>query len=171
MFLKKIVVLHVVVLFALLVSSCSGSFDKETGMYINTGDGFSILFPGGWEETKTQAGALVTVTGSDKSAQMNIIVQELPDDMSLDMFYRNVSSQAGRVGARMIDKGVIKIDGEDARRAHGDITVGGLRFSSMNYYVMKGRKVYSIVGTSAHEDFNVLRDEFTRSVESFRFLE
>ena len=171
MFTRKTFLLCLSVPLYMLLVSCSGGFDEDTGMYINRGKGFSINFPAGWGKTKTQPGALVTVTDPNETAQMNIIIQEVPDDVSLENYYKTVSSRGRRVGSRIKDSGVMKLDGFDARWSRAEITVGGRKFVSLNYYVMKGEMVYTIVCATANEDLPGFRKVLVKAVESFRFIE
>lgn len=171
MFKQKYFLLFISVPLSMLLISCSGDFDKDTGMYINTGKGFSINFPTGWGITKAQAGALVTVTDPNETAQMNIIIQEVKDDVSLGNYYKTVSSRGSRVGSRIKDSGAMKLDGFNARWSRTEITVGGMIFSSLNYYVKKGEMIYSIVCTTANEDLPGFKNELVNAVESFMFIE
>jgi hypothetical protein len=169
--LKKVILLCLPVLLAIFAISCSDSFDHETGLYVNRGEGFSINFPAGWTKTKTQRGALLTVTDSNETAQMSIVVQELPDDISFQKYYTTVTSQGRSLGARVRDSGEMTIGGADALWSIIDITVGGQVFSSLNYYAMNGNRVYSIICTAASEDFPEFEDEYDKAVESFRFVD
>jgi hypothetical protein len=151
--------------------SCRESFKSDTGLYTNKGKGFSIHFPEGWAKIEAQKGVLVGVTNPDETVQINIIVQDLPEDVSFDKYFKTVSSQGKRMGARMKDSGEMMIDGIDARWSIADITLGGKKFTYLNHYVMKGNRVYSIICVVPSDEFPGLEDTFDEAVESFRFIQ
>ncbi len=171
MVMRKLGALQVSLLIVLLLLSCSSSFDSESGVYSHREKGFSSTFPSGWTKAKVQPGALVTVTDPDETSQINIVVQELPEDVSLDKYFKTVTSQGGRMGARITDRGEMTIDGKDALWSNAGITVGGSSFSFLNYYVMNKNRVYTIVCTSADKDFPAVEETFDTAVESFRFID
>jgi hypothetical protein len=153
---KKTFFLCLYLLFSLLLVSCRESFKSDTGLYTNKGKGFSIHFPEGWAKIEAQKGVLVGVTNPDETVQINIIVQDLPEDVSFDKYFKTVSSQGKRMGARMKDSGEMMIDGIDARWSIADITLGGKKF---------------IICVVPSDEFPGLEDTFDEAVESFRFIQ
>jgi hypothetical protein len=170
MFIKKTGFFCLAVLLSIFLLSCSESFDNDTGMYVNKGKGFSVHFPSGWQKIKAQMGALVSITDPEEKAQISVVVQELPDELSLDQYFKKVSSQGNRMGARVKDSGEMTIDGEDARWSIAGIKVAGKAFTSLNYYVTNGNRVYAIICLADSENFTGFEDTFDNTLESFRFM-
>jgi hypothetical protein len=169
MFLKKSSI--PLVLLSVFFISCWGSYDDITGLYTNRGKGFSINFPDEWKKIKAQMGALVTVSDPNELAQISIVVQELPEETTLDKYFKTISSQGKRMGARVKDSGEMTIDEADALWSMMNIKVGGGQFTSLNYYVMNKNRVYSIICIADSVDFNDFENEFDAAVESFKFID
>lgn len=168
---KKTCFLCLSLLLSVLFMSCRESFQSDTGLYTNKGKGFYIYFPEGWAKIEAQMGALVGVTNPDETVQINIIVQDLPEEVTFEKYFKTVSSQGKKMGARMKDSGEMTMDGVDARWSIADITIGGRKYTYMNHYVMKGNRVYSIICVSPSDEFPGFEDAFDEAVESFRFIE
>jgi hypothetical protein len=171
MMMKKICFLCLLLSLSFQLISCRESFNSDTGLYENRGKGFSIYFPAGWEKSETKMGALVGVTDPDETVQINIIFQDLPEEVTFEKYFKTVSSQGKRMGARIKESGEMTIDGVDARWSMADITLRGRKFTSMNHYVMRGNRVYSIICVAPFDEFPGFEDTFNETVESFRFIE
>lgn len=170
MVLKRLSRWCVVALSALVLFGCSEPFDRATGTYTDKGKGFAVQFPAGWDKTETPPGALFSVADPDNKANINVMVQDLPGNVTFDQYLKQVSSRQGMAGARQRDEGDITMDGIAGYWSVRDISVGGVRFTSLSYHVMKGERVYSIVCVAKVKDFTDLETTFDQVATSFRFL-
>lgn len=170
MLLERRSLWYVVTLSTVVLFGCSERFDRNTGIYTDTGKGFSIQFPAGWDETETPPGALFSVADPNNKANINIMVQDLPGNVTFDQYLKQISSQVDRAGASRRDNGDITMDGATGYWSIRDISVGGVRFTSLSYFVMKGERVYSIVCVANAKDFSDLETTFDQVATSFRFL-
>jgi len=168
--LKRLSLWCVVASSALVLFGCSEGFDRKTGTYTDKGKGFTVQFPAGWDKTKPPPGALFSVADPDNKANINVMVQNLPGNVTFDQYLKQVSSRQGMAGARQRDDGDITIDGVAGYWSVRDISVGGVRFTSLSYYVMKGERVYSIVCVANANDYPSLEATFDGVATSFRFL-
>ena len=159
--------LYCIVFVTLMMVGCSGGFDKDTGTY--EGKGFSLRFPLGWERTKTTAGALISVSNQELTANINIMVQELPQSVSFDQYIKKLSVQHARMGARQREQGDITLAGIEGHWAMSNITAGGQKFTTISYIVMKGSTVYSIVSLAKAELFADLEQTFDEVARSLKF--
>lgn len=170
MVLKRRSLWCVVALNAVVLFGCSEPFDRNTGTYTDTGKGFTIQFPAGWDKTETPAGALFSVADPDNKANINVIVQDLPGNVTFAQYLKQISSQHGRAGASRRDDGDITMDGVTGYWSIRDISMGGVTFTSLSYFVMKGERVYSIVCVANAKEFSDLETTFDEVATSFRFL-
>ena len=149
--------------------SCGGGFDKATGLYHDDGNGFFITFPAGWNESSAPAGVVVTVVAPDDSAQMNMVVQELPQAVTFDQYVEQLVSRWGSAGARKVEEGEMIMGGVGGYWTVRSLSVGGQRFTAASYSVMNGSRVYSLIGIVAEADFPTYRRVFEDAAKSLRF--
>jgi hypothetical protein len=153
------------VIVLLIIAGCSGGYDTGTGLY--EGEGITISFPSGWEKGKRIPNATLTVESPDKSAQISLFIQELPENTTLEQYLKRVSSNMRRVGAQQKDTGPINIGGYEGLWTQRAIKVGGQTFESIAYYVMPGNRVYSIIATTdqlSYERWEPTFDEVAKSI-------
>jgi hypothetical protein len=149
--------------------SCGGNYDAGTGLYHDDGNGFFIQFPAGWYEGSTPAGVVVTVVAPDDSAQMNMVVQELPQSVTFDQYVEQLVSRWGSAGARKVEEGEMIMGGVGGFWTVRSLSVGGQRFMAVNYSVMNGYRVYSLIGIVGEADFPTYRPVFENAAESLMF--
>ncbi len=148
-------------------AGCSGGYDAGTGLY--EGEGITVSFPAGWEKGKNIPNATFTVESPDKSAQISLFVQELPENTSLEQYIKRVSSNMRRVGAQQKDTGPINIGGYEGLWTQRTIKVGGQTFESIAYYVMPGNRVYSIIATTDQKSYERWESTFDEVAKSITF--
>ena len=93
MVLKRLSLWCVVALSALVLFGCSEGFDRKTGTYTDKGKGFTVQFPAGWDKTKPPPGAIFSVADPDNKANINVMVQDLPGNVTFDQYLKQVSSR------------------------------------------------------------------------------
>ncbi len=154
----------------ILTEGCTGGGGGtiEGNRYYNRSWGFSIGIPEGWKESNV-SGAVVGFINPEKTARVNVIVQRLPEGVTLQKYRDRVSSQVGASRVRKVNDGKMLIDGADAYWSIMVMTVEGKRFKSLNYYTMKGRTVYTIICTVDADNFDDSEAVFDSFAVSFRF--
>jgi hypothetical protein len=115
-------------------------------------------------------GALITVAAPDDSAQINMVVQELPQAVTFDQYVEQLVSRWGSAGARKVEEGEMLMGGVGGFWTVRALTVGGQRFMAVNYSVMNGAKVYSVIGIVAEADFPTYRPVFEEVAGSLMFI-
>jgi hypothetical protein len=158
-------VLHLI--FVMVVVNCSKGYDAETGIY--EGEGITVSFPAGWMEEETTPGAKLTLRNPDGSAQIDLIIQELPENTTLEEYLNRVSSRTGMVRASEKDKGSIIIGDSDSRWVRRSIKVDSQSFESIAYYVVNRGMVYSIMCTANAKSFEKWEAAFDEVAKSIRF--
>jgi len=156
-------------LMCIALLSCGGNYDEGTGIYHDDGNGFFIHFPAGWYEASATAGAVVTVAAPDDSAQMNMVVRELPQAVTFDQYVEQLVSRWGSVGARKVEEGEMIMGGVGGYWTIRSLSVGGQRFTAVNYSVMNGARVYSLVCLASEADFPTYRRVFEDAAKSLMF--
>jgi hypothetical protein len=151
--------------------SCGGSYDPGSGLYHDDGNGFFIRLPAGWQESSSVPGALITVGSPDESAQINLVVQELPQSVTFDQYVEQLVARWGSAGARKVEEGETLMGGVGGFWTVRTLTVGGQRFTAANYSVMKGPKVYSVIGIVNEADFPTYRPVFEEVAGSLMFID
>jgi hypothetical protein len=169
MLLKKIGSAASCAVICLALWSCGGSYDAATGMYHDDANGFFITFPAGWHEGSTPPGVVVTVVAPDDSAQINVVVQELPQAVTFDQYVDQLVARWGSVGARKVEEGEMIMGGAGGYWTVRSLTVGGQRFTAVNYSVMNGPRVYSLVCIVGEADLPTYRRVFEDAAESLMF--
>ena len=157
-------------LMCIALLSCGGSYDEVTGLYHDDGNGFFIRFPAGWHESATTAGALITVTAADERAQINMVVQELPQSVTFNQYVDQLVSRWGSVGGREVEEGEMLIGGVGGFWTVRGLSVAGQRFMAITYSVMNGPKVYSVICMSSEADFQEYRSVFEEVAGSLMFI-
>jgi len=150
--------------------SCGGNYDEGTGLYHDDGNGFFIRFPAGWHESATTAGALITVTAPDERAQINMVVQELPQSVTFNQYVDQLVSRWGSVGGRKVEEGEMLIGGVGGFWTVRGLRVAGQRFMAITYSVMNGPRVYSVICMTSEEDFQEYRSVFEEVAGSLMFI-
>jgi len=166
---KAMLRITALVLLLLFLVGCSKNFDENTGTY--KGGGVVITFPKGWKKTKTVLNAAITVIDPGGVAEMSLFIQKAPKDVAtLEDFLRIVSERTrGVKGVKEEDMGTVTIDGLQGRWIRKAITVKGKDFDTIMYYVMKDRKIYSLLGITEAESFARWAPVFKKVAEGMRF--
>jgi len=151
------------------ILSCGGNYDEGTGIYHDDGNGFFIRFPAGWYEASAPAGVVVTVVAPDDSAQMNMVVQELPQSVTFDQYVEQLVSRWGSAGAREVEGGEMIIGGVGGYWTIRSLSLGGQKFTAAAYSVMNGPRVYSLIGIVSEADFPTYRKAFEDAAKSLMF--
>jgi hypothetical protein len=149
--------------------ACSGGYDKASGSYTNKDEGISMQLPAGWEESNTTAGALLTITNSEKTSQIDVISSKLPDGMDFDGYSQRMIAWYNQAGAQFLDKGVMTIGDSDWLWQKMNIAVAGYQYTALLYHVRNDEKVYSIVCNTLAENFTVNEEKCIAIPESFSF--
>jgi len=140
-----------------LLPGCSGSFDAETGNY--SYKDLSLQFPQGWAKIKTTPGALITVGNTDKLRQIDVMVREIPETITFDQYITQMASHYSRIGTGT-GGGPMTLGGIEGHWSGWMMSVGGHRFRTIVYSVMKGNKVYSVVCIAQEDEFPSYEDAF-----------
>jgi hypothetical protein len=156
-------------LVCLALWSCGGSYDAATGLYHDDSNGFFITFPAGWYEGSSPPGVVVTVVAPDDSAQINVVVQELPQAVTFDQYVEQLISRWGSVGARKVEEGELIMGGVGGYWTVRSLSVAGQRFTAVNYSVMNGPRVYSLICIVSEADFPTYRRVFEDAAKSLMF--
>ncbi len=151
-----------IILTAFIFSGCSG-YDTATGTY--EGKGVSVNFPTGWSKIKTVPNAVITVE-NDKGANMSLLIQKLPENITFEQYLKRVRSSQGRMGAREVENGPITLGDYEGHWSIKNIGVGGQSFTAITYSVMRDGKVFSILGLSSSETFPQWESTFDNVAKS-----
>jgi len=167
MIFRKAILVCVISAALLAVAGCSGSFDEETGYY--SYKDFSLQFPQGWSKTDTTPNALITVGNREDLYQIDVMVQELPENISFDQYLGNMTSNYKRVG-RYNGSGEMMIGGINGHWSDWSLTLGGNKYRSLVYAVMKENRIYSVICIAAEDRFPRYKENFKAVPASITFL-
>jgi len=159
--------LCLVVLLYVSTGGCSGGYDQASGVY--EGKGFTVGFPAGWKKGRNVPNATITVEDPGGSAQISLIVQDLPEDVTLEQYLDDIARKMGMIGARQNDSGTISIGGIEGVWTQRTITVGGAAFESLSYYVKHGGRVYAVLAIAKKDSFTSFEPVFDEVAKSLSF--
>ncbi|UCG79127.1 MAG: hypothetical protein JSV21_04675 [Nitrospirota bacterium] len=156
------------ILSVLILLGCS-DYSPSTGSY--KAKGISLNFPAGWAKAATTPFSIITVENSVQSAQMNLVIQDLPENMTFEQFMQRVSSNQNRAGAREIDSGKIDMGGSEGHWSLREMNVQGHIFTAITYTALNDRKAYSVMGIAKKELFRDYESVFDAAAKSVRFVD
>jgi hypothetical protein len=155
-------------LLIVIFSGCSGGYDETTGLF--EGEGILVSFPLGWKKAETLPNTILCVESSDKSAQLILVVQELPGAITYESYIKRVASNQRRLArAREQDSGLIKIGDQESHWSIKTVPAGAVEYTTITYFVLHGRKVYSIMGKTESKDFSRWETAFDEVAKTVSF--
>lgn len=166
MVFRKVIIVCIFWAALLATAGCSGSFDEETGDY--SYKDFSLQFPRGWGKTKTTPGALITVGNREELYQIDVIAQDVPEGGSFDQYVKSLMSNYKRVG-KYNGSGQMIIGGIDGHWSDWTMTIGGYKYRSLVYAVMRDGKMFTVICIAAEDKFPTYEESFDGVAESITF--
>lgn len=166
MIFRKAVLVCMLSAALLATAGCSGSFDEETGNY--SYKDLSLQFPLGWGKMDTTPGTLITVGNREELYQIDVNAMEVPEGVSFDQFVKNMMSNYNRVG-NYNGSGEMVIGGIDGHWSDWSLTIGGYKYRSLVYTVMKEDRIYIVICTAAEDKFPNYEESFDAVVSSIAF--
>ncbi len=147
--------------------------------YSNSLDGFSILFPDGWDLTEGEDGednTVKAVSGSEVNddkflENILVVVEELVIPLGLDEYADEVivALAADLTGFSELGRTEVNIDeGIKAKRIVYTHTSGGTALKSVAYVIVGSLKGYRITGTAEKSKFSSYGSKFDDAAESFK---
>lgn len=154
-----------------------------TQTYVNADEGFSFMYPYGWEiedveefadigdigEVGAEVLVWVVCTGATGTFAPNMSVVKVADDVTKEDWEEGLSSDASKSNVKVIDLSDIELDGCPAKK----LTVAfnnnsGIRFTTIQYFYIRDIDIY-IVECIVEEDkydryepiFNAIMDSYT----------
>lgn len=158
----------------LLLSGCSG---KEPGRYYNSRDNFSIKFPEEWENTEGFMGtAVISRSLLENNADqfrenVNVVVEQLPREMSLDEYGAAGIQNLPRVitDFQEIENGATTINEHDAKWLMYSGRVGTIRLKCKQFYMVHNKRGYVITCSATPETYDSYKYTFDDVAMSFQF--
>lgn len=167
MLVRRICVALIVLSSSVALVSCGATYDEASGLY--NGDGFFLQFPAGWHEIASPPNVEITVAPPGESAQINLVVQELPPAVTFYDYLNQLVSRWGRIGAREIESGEIMMGGVAGHWSMRTLTIGGQRLIVSAYSVISGPTAYSIICIATEEDLGTYQEVFDGVAQSLIF--
>lgn len=121
--------------------------------------------PAGWGKIKTTLGALITVGARDKLRQIDVMVRDVPDNVTFEQYVERMNSYYSRMGVNECT-GPVTISGIEGHQAIGKLNIGGYDFRAVVCSVMKREKAYSVVCMATDEEFSGYENTFDMVAES-----
>ena len=173
--IASILVLGLVVSFVLSSGWCAV---EESVTYRNQEKGFSIEFPGDWEQIEGYMGTTILALSPLENAQdrfrenVNVIVNTLPEEISLDEhFQQNLAAIGEALGDyQELGKGSTTIDKTDTRWLAYSHRMEGYQLKALVYIMIKNGREYVITFSANSDDFSRYLNKFETIAHSLRFI-
>jgi hypothetical protein len=163
------------VLAAIGLAGCGPEAPKSE-TYASQSQGFSVTFPPDWAKTGGGAGMNLALRPPDQAEGeafrdvLFVHVERLTDAMPLDDFFA-VKSALGKKAMpdyKEIEKGAVKLNGQDARRLVWSYTDGETPVQTMAYFLVSGSRGYMIAGSAQAERFAQRKAAFEGILATFK---
>ena len=157
--------------------------DMEARTVRDKARGFSILLPAGWQRQETPGVALAAVppTKDPKDQKdpkapaqfhdnLNVIAEDLPVEMSATEFSKAMTLIAARQlkDFKAVETSSLTINGEFAEYVYYTHKNTGAPVAVAAYFLVHGKRAYTINCVAAEDDFQSLKPVYSESVKSFR---
>jgi hypothetical protein len=151
---------------------------EEFASYSDSKYGFTIQYPKDWEKQVGALGSAVVMLSpregdSDEFREnVNVLVQMLPDKMTLDQYTELSLDQASKLitGFDLLDQGSTQLAGRPARRIHYRGEQGAFRLEWEQVWTVLGGQAFIVTYTADRDRY----DTYLRTAEamfaSFRLL-
>jgi hypothetical protein len=165
------------VLGAILLAGCSsGPATPPSETYTSREEGFSVTYPSDWVKSTTGFGMNVSLTPPDQTggtAFRDLIfvrVEGLAEEMPLDDFFSVKVARGAKAMAdyKEIEKGAVKLNGQDARRLMWSYSHNETPVTSMAYFLVSGRRGYMIAGSAQVDRFAHRKASFEAVMSTFK---
>jgi hypothetical protein len=151
---------------------------EEFASYSDSKYGFTIQHPKDWEKQVGAMGSAVVMLSpregdSDKFREnVNVLVQKLPDKMTLDQYTKMSLEQAPTLitGFDLLDQGSTQLAGRPARRVHYRGEQGSFRLEWEQVWTVLGGQAFILTYTADRGRYGAYLRTAEAIFASFRFL-
>jgi hypothetical protein len=163
------------VLAALVLAGC-GPETPKSETYASKELGFSVTFPSDWEKSAGGYGMDLALRPPDQ-ADVNVFrdtlfvrAEGLADAMPLEGFFAAKAAGGAKVmpDYKQIEKGAVKLNGQDARRLVWSYTHSGTPVQTMAYFLVSGRRGYMIAASARVDRFAQRKAAFEEIMATFK---
>ena len=163
-------------------SSTTSPSDKasveQLASYSDSKYGFTIQYPKDWEKQVGALGSAVAMLSppegdSDKFREnVNVLVQKLPDKMTLDQYTKLSLDQAPKLitGFDLLDQGPTQLAGRPARRIHYRGEQGAFRLELEQVWTVLGGQAFILTYTAERDRYGTYLRTAEAMFASFRLL-
>ncbi len=137
--------------------------------------GFTIMLPAGWKRQEVPGVALSAAPPKDEKAatsreNLNVVAEELPVEMSSAEFAKAIMLVASRQlkEFKASDLAPVRINGEPGEFVYYTHKNSGAPVGVAAYFIVRGKRAYTINCVAPEEAFQALKQAFNESVTSFR---
>lgn len=158
-------------------SGTTTSTAEPDNLYENADDGYSIIFPRGWQVSEGEAGDKNKVTAESEAAgdddsfleNVSVEVEELLVETGLGDYTDSVIAdlEDDLTDFDEVDRTSAEIDGRDAKKVIYTHKSGGKTIKVIMYVLTKDLKGYAIKGSAASGAYSEYEADFKDSAESF----
>jgi eukaryotic-like serine/threonine-protein kinase len=146
--------------------------------YTNTAQGFSIRYPQGWEKREGALGTAVLLlspregTSDEFQENVNVLVQKVPDKMSLEEYSKLSIEQAPKLitGFRLLDQGSTTLGESPAHRIHYRGEQGAFHLEWEQVWSVLEGQAFIITYTAERDRYQMYRPTAEAMIASFRLL-
>jgi hypothetical protein len=162
---------------AMVAAGCSsGPATPATETYTSEILGFSVTFPTDWSKSTGGYGmdlALMPPGQTDVTVFRDLVfvrAEALAEPMPLDDFFAVKMARGAKAmpGYAQIEKGPVKLNGQDARRAVWSYTHGDVPVMTMAYFLVSGGRGYMIAGSAHVDRFAQRKPGFDQVMATFK---
>jgi hypothetical protein len=155
------------VLAAIFLAGCGPEAPKSE-TYASQALGFSVTFPAEWAKTTGGLGMDLALRPPDQADEetfrdvLFVHVERLADAMPLDDFFAVKAARGAKAmpDYKEIEKGAVKLNGQDARRLVWSYTHEETPVQTMAYFLVSGNRGYMIAGSARAERFSQRKAAF-----------
>jgi hypothetical protein len=151
---------------------------EEFASYSDSKYGFTLQYPKDWEKQVGAMGSAVVILSpregdSDKFREnVNVLVQTLPDKMTLDQYTKLSLDQAPNLitGFDLLDQGATQLAGRPARRVHYRGEQGAFRLEWEQVWTVLGGQAFVLTYTAERDRYGTYLRTAEATFASFRLL-
>jgi eukaryotic-like serine/threonine-protein kinase len=151
---------------------------EEFASYSDSKYGFTLQYPKDWEKQVGAMGSAVVILSpregdSDKFREnVNVLVQTLPDKMTLDQYSKLSLDQAPKLitGFDLLDQGPTQLAGRPARRVHYRGEQGSFRLEWEQVWTVLGGQAFILTYTAERDRYEMYLRTAEATFASFRLV-
>jgi hypothetical protein len=152
--------------------------DEEFASHSDSKNGFTIQYPMDWEKQVGALGSAVLILSpregdSDQFREnVNVLVQKLPDRMTLDQYTKLSLDQAPKLITRfdLLDQGSTQVAGRPAHRVHYRGEQGAFLLEWEQVWTVLGGQAFILTYTAERDRYSTYLRPAEAMFASFRLL-